>query len=68
MKTYTLLEDWPGTGLKKDETVYAFSKATYGLVSDDQQFHGFPFTAVTRDPEGDYPFSTCPVHLLEEVK
>lgn len=70
IKKYKLLSDGrlntPET--KAGATVYESAKYDYGLASDDTRYTGVDHVSVTLKEDGDYPFFTHPLHLLEEIK
>lgn len=52
---------------RADEVVYRCEKYDYGCASDDTRQTGRVHTSVTKKADGDYPFCTIPVDLLEPV-
>lgn len=65
MRKFLLLKDRLGNAA--GSIVYECSKNNYGLVSDDERATGVKHIAVTENPDGDYPFITAPVSILEEI-
>ena len=54
--------------IRKGTTVYACSGYDYGCARDDTEDTGEPHISVTLDSEGNYPFFTCPISSLQEIK
>ena len=47
--------------------VYRCLRSDYGLSFLDSVSDGEPYISVTLDPNGNYPFFTIPVRLLEPI-
>jgi hypothetical protein len=54
-------------GAKVGDTVYPVKGYDYGLARDDTYATGEEYISVTLDQNGDYPYFTVPVRLIESV-
>lgn len=68
-RQYLLLSDSKiEPAAKEGMTVYKSAKHDYGCASDDTRITGVHHISVTLKEDGDYPFFTHPLHLLQEVE
>jgi hypothetical protein len=68
-RQYLLLSDSKiEPSAKEGMKVYAAVMHDYGLASDDTRITGVHHISVTFKEDGDYPFFTHPLHLLQEIK
>lgn len=68
IRQYLLLSDSTiEPSAKQGMTVYKCAKHDYGCASDDTRVTGVQHISVTFKEDGDYPFFTHPLHLLQEV-
>jgi len=65
LKRYILTMDYGGVNAGTHVT--KMKGHDYGLAADDTRLTGVEHVTVTRNPWGDYPGFTVPVHILKEV-
>jgi hypothetical protein len=63
--SYILLED--RFDVPAGTVVFKAQRYDYGLASDDARMTGIEHISVTRNHDGDYPYFTVPVNLLEKI-